>query len=115
MIMNERSMVEELLNRPPYDGSEECDNLFIEALRDELVFHYEHNEMYRHFCERKNFNPHDPIHSVDELPPVAVSVFKELGFNLNSVPREELTLALQSSATSGIPSTVVIDLSLIHI
>lgn len=49
MIMNERSMVEELLNRPPYDGSEECDNLFIEALRDELVFHYEHNEMYRHF------------------------------------------------------------------
>lgn len=39
MIMNERSMVEELLNRPPYDGSEECDNLFIEALRDELVFH----------------------------------------------------------------------------
>lgn len=65
--------------------------------------------MYRHFCERKNFNPHEPIHSVDELPPVAVSVFKELGFNLNSVPREELTLALQSSATSGIPSTVVID------
>ena len=97
------------MNRPPYDGSEECDNLFIEALRDELVFHYEHNEMYRHFCERKNFNPHEPIHSVDELPPVAVSVFKELGFNLNSVPREELTLALQSSATSGIPSTVVID------
>ena len=46
---------------------------------------------------------------MDELPPVAVSVFKELGFNLNSVPREELTLALQSSATSGIPSTVVID------
>ena len=46
---------------------------------------------------------------LDELPPVAVSVFKELGFNLNSVHREELTLALQSSATSGIPSTVVID------
>lgn len=46
---------------------------------------------------------------MDELLPVAVSVFKELGFNLNSVPREELTLALQSSATSGIPSTVVID------
>ena len=45
MIMNERSIVEELLNRPPYDGSEECDNLFMEALRDELVFHYEHNDI----------------------------------------------------------------------
>ena len=39
MIMNERSMVEELLNRPPYDGSEEWDNLILQALRDERVFH----------------------------------------------------------------------------
>lgn len=109
MIMNEQNMVEELLNRPPYDGSEECEGLFMEALRNELIFHYDHNEMYRHFCDRKSFNPHEPIYSLNEIPPVAVSVFKELGFNLNSVPKEDLTLALQSSATSGIPSTVVID------
>lgn len=33
MIMNERSMVEELLNRPPYDGSEECDNYPLAELK----------------------------------------------------------------------------------
>lgn len=109
MIMNEQNIVEELLNRSPYDGSEECNHIFMEALRSELIFQYDHNEMYRHFCDRKSFNPHDPIHSVNDIPPVAVSVFKELGFHLNSVPKEDLTLALQSSATSGIPSTVVID------
>lgn len=109
MIMSEQNKVEDLLNLPPYDGSLNCEALFMEALQEELIFHYDHNEMYRHFCDRKSFDPHASIHSFQDIPPVAVSVFKELGFNLNSVPKEELTLALQSSATSGIPSTVVID------
>ncbi len=107
--MNEQYKVEELLAMSPYDGSKECDDLFMEALQEELVFHYEHNAMYRQFCERKAFDPRKPIHSIEDIPAVAVSVFKELGFQLNSVPKEDLTLALQSSATSGVPSTVVID------
>lgn len=109
MSMDGQNKVEELLNKAPYDTGKECEGLFMEALQEELIFHYDHNEMYRYFCDRKNFNPYHPIHSVNEIPPVAVSVFKELGFNLNSVPKEEVTLALQSSATSGVPSTVVID------
>lgn len=109
MSMIEQNKVEELLNTPPYDGSLNSAPLFVEALQEELVFHYDHNEMYRHFCDRKAFDPHAPIYSINDIPPVAVNVFKELGFELNSVPKEDLTLALQSSATSGIPSTVVID------
>ena len=101
--------MDELLNYPPYDGSKECDNAFMEALREELIFHYDHNEMYRHFCEKKNFNPRDSKYSVADIPPVSVSVFKELGFDLYSVPKKDLTLALQSSATSGMPSTIVMD------
>jgi len=99
---------DELLDLTPYDGSQEADRLFMEALQEECVFHYEHNEMYRRFCDRKSFNPHIPF-TLDEIPPVSVSVFKELGFKLNSVPKEDLTLALQSSATSGVPSTIVVD------
>ena len=101
--------MDELLNYSPYDGSKECDNTFMEALREELIFHHDHNEMYRHFCEKKNFNPRDPKYSVADIPPVSVSVFKELGFDLHSVPEKDLTLALQSSATSGTPSTIVMD------
>lgn len=101
-------VTDRLLNLQPYDGGNEADELFLAALRQELTFHYEHNEMYRRFCERKGFDPREPFR-LEEIPPVSVSVFKELGFKLNSVPKEDLTLALQSSATSGVPSTIVVD------
>ena len=99
---------DELLELAPYDGSQEAEDLFMQALQEETIFHYEHNEMYRRFCDRKGFDPHRTF-TIEEMPPVSVSVFKELGFKLNSVPKEDLTLALQSSATSGIPSTIVVD------
>lgn len=99
---------DELLELAPYDSSALSRDLFMEALKEELQFHYENNEMYRRFCERKHFDPYSPF-AVEDIPPVSVSVFKELGFKLNSVPKESLTLALQSSATSGIPSTVLVD------
>ena len=99
---------DELLELAPYDGSQEAEDLFMQALQEGCVFHYEHNEMYRRFCDRKGFDPHKPF-AIEEMPPVSVSVFKELGFKLNSVPKEDLTLALQSSATSGVPSTIVVD------
>lgn len=99
---------DELLELNPYDGSKEAEELFMQALQQEAIFHYEHNEMYRRFCDRKGFDPHKTF-TIEEMPPVSVSVFKELGFKLNSVPKEDLTLALQSSATSGVPSTIVVD------
>ena len=99
---------EDLLERVPYDGSRETEGLFMEALREEIVYHYEHNGMYRRFCKRKGFDPHHPF-AIEDVPPVSVSVFKELGFQLSSVPQGDLTLTLQSSATSGVPSTVMLD------
>lgn len=99
---------EELLERAPYDGSGESNDLFMAALQEEVIYHYEHNGMYRRFCGRKGFDPHEPF-AIEALPPVSVSVFKELGFQLSSVPQEDLSLTLQSSATSGVPSTIVLD------
>ena len=100
---------DELLELTPYDGSQKAEKHFMDALQEELIFHYEHNEMYRQFCERKSFDPCQEIKSLEDIPSVAVSVFKDLGFKLGSVPKEELSLTLQSSATSGVPSTVVLD------
>lgn len=99
---------DELLELNPYDGSQKAEELYMQALQEETIFHYEHNETYKRFCDRKGFDPHKPF-TIEDIPPVSVSVFKELGFKLNSVPKENLTLALQSSATSGIPSTIVVD------
>lgn len=109
--MNEEIVtpMDQLFDEPVYSASEQANILYLEALQEELVFHYEHNEMYHKFCDRKGFDPHKPIADVADIPPVAVSVFKELGFGLGSVPKEDIKLRLQSSATSGTPSTIVVD------
>ena len=60
---------DELLELAPYDGSLEADDLFMQALQEECVFHYEHNEMYQRFCDRKDFDPHKPF-TIEEIPPV---------------------------------------------
>ena len=99
----------QLLSMPPYEQSAEADKLYMQALQEELQFHYDHNEAYRQFCYRKWFDPHKPLTDIAQIPPVAVSVFKELGFSLSSVPKEDIRLRLQSSATSGTPSTIVVD------
>ena len=99
----------QLLSMPPYEQSAEADKLYMQALQEELQFHYDNNEAYRQFCNRKGFDPHMPLTDIAQIPPVAVSVFKELGFSLASVPKEDIRLRLQSSATSGTPSTIVVD------
>lgn len=103
------SYMDELFNLPAYSDNEEQQRLYLKALQEELVFHYEHNDMYRQFCDRKGFDPHNEITSIETIPPVAVSVFKDLGMGLASVPNEDIKLRLQSSATSGTPSTIVVD------
>ena len=98
-----------LFEQPVYAHNPVTEELFLKALQDELTFHYEHNEMYRQFCDRKGFNPHEELTDISQIPPVAVSVFKNLGHGLASVPKEDIKLKLQSSATSGVPSTIVVD------
>jgi Acyl-protein synthetase, LuxE. len=107
--MVEKLNIEDLFQQNTFDNSKESNYLFWEAVKDELKFHYDNNEMYRKFCERKSFNPHIDTINHKTIPPVAVSVFKELGANLNSVDKQDIKFSLQSSATSGIPSTIVVD------
>lgn len=81
---------------------------FEAALQEELLFHYTHNERFKQFCDRKGFDPRQP-YRLEDIPPVSASVFKELGAGLRSVSPADVQFALQSSATSGVPSTVVVD------
>lgn len=101
--------IDRLFAADVYSDSPAANQAYIDALSEELRFHYEHNVAYRTFCERKGFDPRLPIADVSQIPPVAVSVFKNLGPTLASVPNEDIKLRLQSSATSGTPSTIVVD------
>ncbi len=104
---------EDLLKVAPFDKerdiNKENKEIFYRALMKELCFHYDNNELYHSFCEHKSFNPHHFGQDISRLPAVQVSVFKELGNQLCSVPKDKIKLTLQSSATSGIPSSVPID------
>lgn len=103
-------LTDSLAKEKPFGYSKtEKDEKFLPALMEEICFHFDNNEMYRRFCENKGFNPHVFKGSIEEIPPVQVSVFKELGNRLNSVPAENIKLTLQSSATSGIPSSIPVD------
>ena len=100
--------IDKLFSLDPYMATDESKRLFGQSLKDELIFHYENNEMYKRFCQRKGFDPYGD-YSVKDIPPIAVSVFKNLGNTLSSVGADEIRLRIQSSATSGMPSTVVVD------
>ncbi len=103
---------EELIKEKPFGFDEtekKTGGIFYEALKEELCFHYDNNEKYRRFCDNKNFDPHGFCGELSEIPPVQVSVFKDMGRELSSVPKEQIKLTLQSSATSGVPSSVPVD------
>ena len=109
MNIEENTYMDQLFAEPVYSDSPQTEALYMKALQEELIFHYEHNDMYRRFCDRKGFDPHAELTDIRQIPPVSVSVFKNLGFGLASVPKENIKLRLQSSATSGTPSTIVVD------
>ena len=104
------SKTDTLLEYKPYSyDALQRKELFNESLLEELTHHYKNNKYYRNFCERKGFNPETFTGDISDIPAVAVSVFKELGTILRSVEADDIKISLQSSATSGVPSTVVLD------
>lgn len=103
---------EELIKEKPFefnDNEKKIGGSFYESLMEELRMHYDNNALYKRFCNNKGFNPHSFSGDIREIPSVQVSVFKELGKTLTSVPNEDIKLTLQSSATSGVPSSVPVD------
>jgi len=108
--MKEGYITDSLIKTDPYKyNASEKDQIFSKSLMEEIRFHYDNNEQYRSFCNNKKFDPYSFDGSLEQIPAISVSVFKDLGASLKSVPDSEVKLSLQSSATSGVPSTVVLD------
>lgn len=108
--MKTATITDNLINNNPFElDAKQKSKLFSEALLEEIKFHYDNNEQYNYFCKNKDFDPYNFQGDLTQIPPIAVSVFKDLGENLKSIPDSEIKLSLQSSATSGVPSTIVLD------
>lgn len=109
MTIDQNQFLADLFSRNPYamDDLEKLP-LLQKALTKELQHHLRASPMFRRFYEERNSETARSSELVD-LPFLPVHVFKELGAQLRSVDESDITLTLQSSATSGRPSTVSID------
>jgi len=105
----ETSAVETLLNQPPYGLDPAAKRaLLLPALCESLVHHYEHCDLFRRWCEKRRFHPHDGIDDPAAVPFLPVGVFKRL--LLRSTPEDRVVRVLTSSATtSQTPSQIVLD------
>lgn len=98
----------ELLSRDPFSApTRETQELFENATLNEIFYQIENNELYRHFVT-ENIGEVSNI-DLNSLPAVPAQVFKEIGQTLGTTPAESAKFVMQSSATSGIPSSVVVD------
>ena len=97
-----------LLNKEPFalDVSEK-DRLFREAIFKSFRHHIENNELFRNYCNNQGFNLGNNPRELADYPYLPVNIFKNK--RLSSVPNEKVNAILSSSATSGTPSTIVID------
>ena len=106
--MNVISPIESLLNHGPFELDENVRNgLFADAIYDAFKHHVANNELFKNYCQNRGFKFDGKPSDLADYPYLPVNIFKNK--RLTSVPSEKINAILNSSATSGIPSTIVLD------
>lgn len=104
-------LFKKLLEIDVYSPLEDKRNkLFLEAVNQNFQHHFLNCEPYNKFCQRRGFNQDSVFTCLEDMPALPVQAFKEFGnFLISSANDKRSNLILQSSATSGKPSSVSID------
>jgi len=102
------SKIDDLLEIEPFSlAPNKKEKIFMEAVRESLVFHYNNCENFRKFCKKRGFNPYGK-YGLTEVPFLPVEIFKTV--KLISVKEENISKNVFSSSTSGnIPSSIFLD------
>lgn len=101
------TLADRLIGCEPFNTTDtEKKPLFMNAIRESFSHHIKNNEAFRKFCESTQFNINE-VSNISDFPFLPVSIFKQ--GKLASVPNGDIRLILNSSATSGTPSSVPID------
>lgn len=91
-----------------YDA-EASKETFLEAMRETVGHHIEHNEFFANLCASKNFKPEDLVTEADieKIPMIHANFFKM--YESISVPMEEIVERATSSGTKGQVSQMFFD------
>jgi hypothetical protein len=108
MEIPSNSPIEILLNKKPYSLTYlDKNQLFLNAMKESVKFHFFKSKEFSNLCKSKNFDP-DSDYLLESLPFLPVSIFKK--FKLKSVLESEIFKTIHSSATTGNnPSTIFLD------
>jgi hypothetical protein len=99
-----------LFEEPPYGlPRDEREARLLHELKAEHGRHYDACALFRRICDTWNWQPDRDYRDLADLPFLYAQAFKEAGAELVSVPTGKGQQRLNSSATSGRPSTIVLD------
>jgi phenylacetate-coenzyme A ligase PaaK-like adenylate-forming protein len=102
--------VQELCDKKePYEESKETDQLFLQAMREIIAWHYDRCEFYKNLLDRKHFSP-DLLKGMDDLekiPFIHANFFKT--HSVRSVDEKDIEITLTSSGTMGQKSQMFFD------
>jgi hypothetical protein len=102
--------LEELLSASCFGlAPDEKKRMLLGALNEAFQHHFRSCAGYRRFCQRRGISDSTRFDSYADVPFLPVQAFKENADLLCSVVPGDIKTRLQSSATSGVPSTVMID------
>ena len=104
-------LFKKLLDLDVYSSDEnKRKKLFLDSINQNFQHHYKHCEPYTKFCQRRGFNENSIFTCIQDIPALPVQAFKQFGnFLISSSNEKKSNLILQSSATSGKPSSISID------
>ena len=106
--MDTASKIKEILSQQQYQITQkEKNSLLLALLRERIKANMEFSPILKKFYNTMGKNP-DNYEKLADIPPIPVSMFKK--FELKTVPDEEISRTLHSSATTtGIPSKIFIN------
>lgn len=96
-----------VLEHPPFAlAQREKATVFLCDMRAALAWHCVASPPFARLCASRGFDPRG-AYALEDIPYVPAAIFKDT--DLRSVPEEQIVRTLSSSATSGRPSTIVLD------
>jgi len=96
-------------NSEPYKVGEDMDQLFLQAMREIINWHYGHCDFYKNLLDREKFSPEmlQDIGDIEKTPFIHANFFKT--HSVRSVDEKDIEITLTSSGTMGQKSQMFFD------
>ena len=108
MIYN--TAYDELVSAGPFlRDRAEADTLFRAAVLESFNYHFQNCAAFANYCKNREIHDLNPNFPLGELPYIPAQAFKKFGRDLLLTPfSDKRSFVMNSSATSGVPSSIVV-------